>query len=358
MATTGDHTPLPVVDLKKARDPKFRLAVAKQLVEALETVGFLFVDNVEGFDPEKLLNMTQWFFNLSQQEKNKVARKIWNSESHNYYRGYFPTQGGEASFKEGFEVGEDSPPQEDKAIHPFFTEANLWPKEVQGAPQFREDMRRFFSVFLEAGTEILRLISLGCGLEENWFESMFVPHSLSTLRLLHYPPRPAGVEIPETARDGDTVLCCSKHSDSGFVTLLATFHYGGLQVWRGGKEGGSQCGWMEVPPRPSSLVMNVGDMMSAMSGGRVKATVHRVVDTNADRFSVPFFFEPRYDADVTRVMPTVSEGDARARVRSGASAMEVKPGCETYGPYLIDKMRGFAEYKDILMGDAVSQAHA
>ena len=74
-----------------------------------------------------------------------------------------------------------------------------------------------YRAMLNCGAEILRLVSLGCGLDENWFQSMFFPDSLSTLRLLHYPPRPG---VPEEAKDGDKVLCCSEHSDSGLYMRL------------------------------------------------------------------------------------------------------------------------------------------
>ena len=87
--TTPNPISLPVVDLKKAKDLSQRLAVARQLVDALEKVGFLFVDNVEGYNAERLLKNTQWFFSLSQQEKHRLARKIWNPESENYYRGMY-----------------------------------------------------------------------------------------------------------------------------------------------------------------------------------------------------------------------------------------------------------------------------
>jgi isopenicillin N synthase-like dioxygenase len=72
------------------------------------------------------------------------------------------------------------------------------------------------SAMLECGAEILRLVSLGCGLAEDWFESMFFPGSLSTLRLLHYPPRS---DVPDVAKDGDSILCCSEHSDSGMMNM-------------------------------------------------------------------------------------------------------------------------------------------
>ncbi|KAK7099649.1 uncharacterized protein [Littorina saxatilis] len=350
--TSLETASLPIVDLQKAKDPAQRLAVAKQLVHALETVGFLFVDNAEGYESERLLNNARWFFNLSEQEKLLVSRKLWNRESRNYYRGYFPLQPGEVSFKEGFEIGQDNPSSSNSesrslSIHPFFTEANLWPStDTEGAHQFHQDLVEHYRVVRNCGAEILRLVSLGCGLEENWFESLFFPDSLSTLRLLHYPVRG---EVADKARDGNTVLCCSEHSDSGFVTLLSTFNYGGLQILQDGSDE-----WTAVPSRPQSLVMNIGDMLSAMSGGRFKATRHRVVDTRVDRFSVPFFFEPHYAANITRVMPSMSQQCAREVTGDGASE---SAECH-YGPWLIEKMRSFAEYREILDSFTRGNTHA
>jgi hypothetical protein len=65
-------------------------------------------------------------------------------------------------------------------------------------------------------------------------------------------------------------------SAAGFVTLLATFNYGGLQIRN---EGGD---WMAVPQRPNSLVMNIGDMLSAMSEGKFKASYTYKNDENDD----------------------------------------------------------------------------
>ncbi|KAK7489017.1 hypothetical protein BaRGS_00019678 [Batillaria attramentaria] len=98
---------------------------------------------------------------------------------------------------------------------------------------------------------------------------------------------------------------------------------------------------MDVPCRPNSLVMNIGDMLSAMSGGRFKATRHRVVDTGVDRYSIPFFFEPNYRADITRVMPWPEEESLPVQ-------SEQVVANKHYGPWLIEKMRSFAEYREIL----------
>ncbi|XP_046566711.1 2-oxoglutarate-Fe(II) type oxidoreductase hxnY-like [Haliotis rubra] len=329
---------LPVIDLKKAQDNTQRLQVAGELVTALETVGFLYVDNAPGVDLETLLENTKRLFSLSSEEKRMISKHKWNPINKNRYRGYFPLQPDDISYKEGFEIGVENCPFNDPDIHPMFTEPNLWPRYMDGFDEFLRDMQQYYKAVLNTGTEILRLLALGSGLDEYWFESMFLPDTLSTLRLLHYPLRSSNP--PDTAKDGDTVLCCSEHSDSGFVTLLSTFHYRGLQIFNQNDK------WVDVEPRPNSLVMNIGDILSKTSNGRFKATRHRVVETGMDRYSVPFFFEPRYGAEIGRMMPfkqVMNNNYTETNDHEFAPENSTK-----YGPWLIGKMQQFAEYKDIL----------
>jgi len=334
----SDGVSLPIIDLAKARDPGQRLAVARQLVNALETVGFLFLDNVAGYDADLVLRHAKWFFKLPQPHKDRLVRNMWNPRNKNHYRGYFPTIDGEVSFKEGFEMGQERAPLDNAATQatpPFFVEPNPWPEDVDGSEQFQQDMAQYFRAMHACSLEILRLVSVGCGLEESWFDSLFLPDSLSTLRLQHYPPR-ADSQVPLKARDGDNVICTGEHSDTGFVTLLATFNYAGLEIRHGERPGE----WLAVPERPQSLVMNIGDMLSEMSGGRFKATKHRVLDIRISRFSVPFFLEPYYTADISKTLPA-----ARTSVANKDDKAAVK---KTYGPLLLEKMRGFAEYTKLL----------
>jgi isopenicillin N synthase-like dioxygenase len=51
---------------------------------------------------------------------------------------------------------------------------------------------------------------------------------------------------------------------------------------------------------PDGYVVNVGEMLEIATGGYLVATRHRVLSPPAgvDRFSVPFFLGPRFDAVV------------------------------------------------------------
>ena len=67
------------------------------------------------------------------------------------------------------------------------------------------------------------------------------------------------------------------HQDSGFLTLLQTFEYAGLELELDGS-------WYSVPCPKGMLVVNVGEQLSAMSNNRFKATIHRVLDIGQDRY--------------------------------------------------------------------------
>ena len=77
---------------------------------------------------------------------------------------------------------------------------------------------------------------------------------------------------------------------SGFVTLLAQDGVEGLQALAASGE------WVDVPPREGTVAVNFGGLLERWTGGRIKATQHRVLSPGRQRFLDPFFYEPRVDA--------------------------------------------------------------
>ena len=54
--------------------------------------------------------------------------------------------------------------------------------------------------------------------------------------------------------------------------------------------------WIDVPPQEHALAVNFGKVLELWTGGRIRATCHRVLGTGRERFSIPFFYEARPDA--------------------------------------------------------------
>lgn len=315
--------PLPIIDISKSRTDRQKLA--KEVIHGLENIGFLYIDNVEGIDYNLLFNICQWFFGLPTETKMKLARKQWNSDNRNVFRGYFPVVKGEPSRKEAFEFGRDIS-TEDKSVsaNNWMYEKSVWPEE-DGTVPFREFLIKMYEIFHETTQEILRLVAIGLGIDEQAFKDLFSDKPISTFRLLHYPPWEGAP--PENAIIGDgKIVTTPEHMDSDFMTLLHVFDYKGLEVV------GPDDKWVAIPPRPNSLVMNIGVTFSRMMGGRFKATRHRVLDIGIDRYSVPFFLAPSFHSDIGI--------NFMSKFRSGGP--DHVP--ERYGPWYLYRIKHVTKY--------------
>ena len=88
-----------------------------------------------------------------------------------------------------------------------------------------------------------------------------------------------------------------------------------------------------VKPVPNSLVVNLGDSLSKITGYKLKATRHQVLDIGVERYSSPFFFEPRFTA---KVPPHIDCEDEKVIEEQ-----------TQYGDFIIEKcMRLYGEFKD------------
>jgi isopenicillin N synthase-like dioxygenase len=72
-------------------------------------------------------------------------------------------------------------------------------------------------------------------------------------------------------------------------------------------------GWIDVPPVPGTVVVNLADCMQSWTNDRWRAAVHRVVPmTRRRRFSIPYFSNPNRDA-VVEPVPELSAHGPRYR---------------------------------------------
>ena len=294
---------LPIIDFSSPD----RRTTAKELTKAMETVGFVYLENVPGYTKEveeDLHKAASWFYSLPLDEKLRLSPKKWNKDAAGVYRGYVPINVVEGHLREQYEMGEMLPEDDPdrKSGNPTY-EATPWPSEDGAIIPFRQFMASYYNVMIQAAMEFLQLTAIGLGMDEHVFDEKFLPKSVSSLRIMHYPAYEQADEPTFT---------CEEHIDTVFVTLLATFSYPGLEILR---DDGT---WMSVAPRLGSLVVNIGDLLSRVTNGRFKATYHRVRDIGKDRFSVPFFFEPRFDGKF--VFPD-----------DGSTI--------TYGPWMLQRLR-------------------
>jgi isopenicillin N synthase-like dioxygenase len=235
-------------------------------------------------------------FSLPESEIRKLWRWNFDKGRPNVYRGWFPLQDGHATYKEGIDIGPDLAfgPGVVDASDPL-CEATPLPPEA-ALPGWRALARDYYLAMTKLSVVIMRSIARGLGLPENSFDDAF-DGGISTLRLLHYPVRPdssfEGSEHDEiwTTHQGETRYVLGRaHVDSGFMTLLAQDGVGGLQAQH------LDGTWLDVPPEEGSLAVNFGKVLERWSAGAIRATVHRVLGTGAERHSIPFFYEAGVDA--------------------------------------------------------------
>jgi isopenicillin N synthase-like dioxygenase len=122
-----------------------------------------------------------------------------------------------------------------------------------------------------------------------------------------------------------------EHTDYGLLTLLYQDEIGGLQVKHGS-------GWIDVPYVPGSFVVNVGDMLERLTSGRYTSALHRVINSSGrSRISMPFFFDPRFDAELRPI-----QGVGPVAVRPGLidrwDGIDLRDVRGTYGDYLVGKV--------------------
>jgi isopenicillin N synthase-like dioxygenase len=96
---------VPVIDISQIDHPQDRLRLLTNIKDALENVGFMCIVG-HGISEEILQRveaMSRAFFELPLTTKTRLAKKFFNSQNGNVYKGYFPIQEGptQSSLKEG-----------------------------------------------------------------------------------------------------------------------------------------------------------------------------------------------------------------------------------------------------------------
>ena len=77
MADRPSTNIIPVIDFSSPN----RQEKAQQILTAMESVGFLFLDKVPGHDEQELKKWVDWFWSLSKEKKLSVAKRRYNRKN-------------------------------------------------------------------------------------------------------------------------------------------------------------------------------------------------------------------------------------------------------------------------------------
>ena len=314
------------------------------LLAAAATVGFLIVTDLPaGIAPSAAVrDELKRIFTADEAVRRRLWRRKFDPAHRNVYRGWFPAQGGAATFKEGIDLGPDVA-HADFRVDPAdpLTEPTPLPSETE-LPGWRAAVADYYLGMESLAGALTRSLARGLRVYEHAFDAIFAGGGLSTLRLIRYPVRPpesltgapaADTWVEHDGRQRHTIGVA--HVDSGCMTLLAQDGVEGLQA-----RAPDGC-WLDVPAAADALVVNFGALLARWTGGRIRATEHRVLGSGRERFSIPFFYEPCVDAVIA---PLPLEGG---------------PCFEpfVFGDYLWATVTGFVEFRGLDAARPPRQPH-
>ncbi|MFJ3228404.1 isopenicillin N synthase family dioxygenase [Streptomyces sp. NPDC086783] len=285
-ATNPSYQQLPIIDLSAAgRGPQARALLHAQLHSAAHDVGFfqLVGHGVTEAETSALLGAMRRFFALP--EADRLALDNVNSP---HFRGYTRTgderTGGSRDWRDQLDIGPERParaPAPGEPAYWWLEGPNQWPAAL---PELRTAALAWIDRLSSVAARLLRELLTAIGAPGDFYEPAFGERAHPHLKLVRYPG---------SAGDG-AGQGVGAHKDYGFLTLLLQDEVGGLQVQRGDGL------FHDVPPIPGAFVVNLGELLEVATNGYLVATNHRVVSPPGatERFSVPFFYNPRLDARV------------------------------------------------------------
>lgn len=190
-----------------------------------------------------------------------------------FQRGYMPTR---------TEVGircNDEP--DEKEVMAFGSYHNVNMLDVAG---YTKTVEEYYSACQDIGYTLMHVLSIYLdpeGNERNYLLGLFRDSGISKIDDSHM----RHIRYPGTAKR----MACA-HTDSNILSLLPAAAGKGLEVKNNKGE------WMAVQTKAGDLVVNAGDMLNMISGGKIRSTLHRVenklTDRSQFRYSMPFFFHP------------------------------------------------------------------
>jgi isopenicillin N synthase-like dioxygenase len=299
-------TTLPEVDL---RDRPGQLR--ERLREVAHEVGFFYLTGhgVPEALTGRVLAAARRLFALPQADKDAVAM-VRSPHFRGYTRLGGELTGGEVDWREQIDIGPERNPigGSGEPDYLWLQGPNQWPS---GVPELPEIVAEWDAALAAVARSLLCHWAAALGSPRDVFDAAFAGAPATLIKIVHYPA---------TAASSQGV---GAHRDSGVLTLLlAEPGSQGLQV-RAARDGG----WVDVPARDGSFIVNIGELLELATNGYLRATEHRVgLRHSADRISVPYFFNPRLDAQIpTLALP------AELAQRAGLRADPSDPIFSVYG---------------------------
>ncbi|KAF9581549.1 hypothetical protein BGW38_001391 [Lunasporangiospora selenospora] len=273
---------IPTIDISALLDATAPSAhknqVATALLEAFSTFGVFYITSPHhpvfaSHKVDHILKASTDLFALDPHAKNQIPK----IEPGGFTRGYVPIGGESGSatkeLKEGFSYGYEWDPalltqrQKDASLNNL-QGPNSWPQDSALAQLdsgktdgFKSTLQEFYLNVCQVAHSLLKGIALALDLpEDELVKYCGTSETISFMRLFHYLP----------------------YADQAHTSLIG-----------------------------SRLVVNGGDYLSLLTGGKFISPLHRVVSNGQEeRYSMCCFYYPDYDAKIPLLVKDKVEGQA------------------------------------------------
>ncbi|XP_050221270.1 scopoletin 8-hydroxylase-like [Mercurialis annua] len=267
LKSTLNHTP--PIDLSKLDGPNHD-QVAEELARAAETLGFFQVVN-HGVPVELLESLkvaAHSFFNQPPEKKAVYCKGVSPSPLVKYSTSFVPEKEKALEWKDYISMIHSS----DEEAHAY------WPREC------KDVALEYLRTSMKMVKKIVHVLmeKLGAEVDDEKIDALV---GLKMVNMNFYPKCP----------NPELTVGVGRHSDMGTLTVLLQDEIGGLYVKAEDAINGKKKGeWIEIPPCPGALVINVGDTLQILSNGKYKSAEHRVRTTSEkSRVSIPIFTIPK-----------------------------------------------------------------
>ncbi|KDP25104.1 hypothetical protein JCGZ_22639 [Jatropha curcas] len=266
-ATSNNNPP---IDMSKLDGPD-RDRVAEEIARAAETVGFFQVVNhgVPLDLLEALKDSAHSFFGQPPERKAIYRKGVTPTPLVKYGTSFVPEKEKALEWKDYISM-----------IYTNDAEAlQFWPKEC------KEAALEYLRTSMTMVRKLLQVLMEKLGVSADIDAKIDALTGLKTVNMNFYP----------TCPNPELTVGVGRHSDLGTLTVLLQDGIGGLYVKvEENMDGDVKGEWMEIPPIPGALVINVGDTLQIVSNGRYKSAEHRVRTTSSQsRVSIPIFTIPK-----------------------------------------------------------------
>ena len=256
-----------------------RAAVVDGVMRSLAT-GFVYVaHDLDSGMLDEVYERLRAFFRLPQENKDRYV--VPGAHGQTGYTGLL-TETAAASdypdFKEMLNWGEELPDGHPlREQYPYRFGSPVLPEH--DLPGIAELLCDLHARVLELQKRVLRIIGVGLGVHEDFFDTLMDPGATLT-RAIHYP---AISKMP-----GPEHVWAAEHGDINLITALPRATEPGLQVR-------TDDGWMDVVPPEGSAVINTGMMLEHLTNGLIPTGIHRVIASEGQvggRHSIVQFAHP------------------------------------------------------------------